>query len=61
MLISTGSPLATGLVFVAATLPNLLLSPIAGTFVDRWDHKEVLIVSDILRARWSCCSRWPRS
>jgi MFS family permease len=48
--ISTGSALATGLVFFAATLPNLLLSPIAGTFVDRWDHKEVLIVSDILRA-----------
>ena len=47
--ISTGSALATGLVFFAATLPNLLLSPIAGTFVDRWDHKEVLVVSDILR------------
>jgi MFS family permease len=41
--------LATGLVFFAATLPNLLLSPIAGTFVDRWDHKEVMVVSDILR------------
>jgi len=38
------------MVFVAATLPNLLLSPIAGTFVDRWEHKETLIVSDILRA-----------
>ena len=50
VLISTGSPLATGLVFVAATLPNLLLSPIAGTFVDRWNHKETMIVSDILRA-----------
>ena len=37
-------------VFFAATLPNLFLSPIAGTFVDRWDHKEVLVVSDILRA-----------
>ena len=48
--ITTGSALATGLVFFAATLPNLLLSPIAGTFVDRWDHKEVLVVSDILRA-----------
>ena len=45
-----GSALATGLVFFAATLPNLLLSPIAGTFVDRWDHKEVMVVSDILRA-----------
>ena len=50
VLISTGSPFATGMVFVAATLPNLLLSPIAGTFVDRWDHKQTLIVSDILRA-----------
>ena len=42
--------LLTGLVFFAATLPNLLLSPIAGTFVDRWDHKETMVVSDILRA-----------
>ncbi len=50
VLISTGSALASGLVFFAATLPNLLLSPIAGTFVDRWDRKEVMIVSDILRA-----------
>ncbi len=48
--ISTGSALATGLVFFAATLPNLLLSPIAGTYVDRWDRKEVMVVSDILRA-----------
>ncbi|MDP8905020.1 MAG: MFS transporter [Chloroflexota bacterium] len=46
----TGSPLATGLVFLAATLPNLLLGPIAGTFVDRWDHKKVMIASDLIRA-----------
>jgi MFS family permease len=37
-------------VFVAATLPNLLLSPIAGAYVDRWDAKEVMVVSDLLRA-----------
>ena len=47
---STGSPMATGFVFLAATLPNLILGPIAGTFVDRWDHKRVMIVSDLLRA-----------
>jgi MFS family permease len=46
----TNSPLAVGLVFVAATLPNLLFSPLAGTFVDRWDQKEVMVVSDLLRA-----------
>ena len=50
VLITTGSALATALVFVTATLPNLLFSPIAGTLVDRWDHKDVLVVSDLLRA-----------
>ena len=50
VLITTGSALATALVFVTATIPNLLFSPIAGTLVDRWDHKEVLVVSDLLRA-----------
>ncbi len=45
----TGSPLATGLVFLAATLPNLFLGPIAGPFVDRWDQKRVMVISDVLR------------
>ena len=40
----------TALAFLSAALPNLFLSPVAGTFVDRWDKKEVLVVSDILRA-----------
>jgi MFS family permease len=46
----TNSPVAVAFVFVAATLPNLLLSPIAGTYVDRWDAKDVMVVSDLLRA-----------
>jgi MFS family permease len=46
----THSPLAVAMVFVAATLPNLFLSPIAGTYVDRWDQKDVMVVSDLLRA-----------
>jgi MFS transporter, DHA3 family, macrolide efflux protein len=46
----TGSALQTGLVFLAATLPNLFLGPLAGTFVDRWDQKTVMVVSDVLRA-----------
>ena len=45
----TNSPLAVAFVFVAATLPNLLLSPIAGAYVDRWNQRDVLIVSDLLR------------
>lgn len=46
----TGSPIAVSAVFVAAFLPNLLLGPIAGALVDRWDHREVMVVSDLLRA-----------
>jgi len=46
----TNSPLAVAFVFFAATLPNVLLSPIAGTYVDRWDQRDVMIVSDLLRA-----------
>jgi DHA3 family macrolide efflux protein-like MFS transporter len=47
---ATRSPFAVGAVFLVATLPNLLFGPIAGGLVDRWDHREVMIVSDLLRA-----------
>jgi MFS family permease len=50
VLVTTGSALAAGAVFMVATLPNLLFGPFAGTLVDRWEHKEVMIVSDLLRA-----------
>jgi MFS transporter, DHA3 family, macrolide efflux protein len=46
----TKSPIAVALTFFVGTVPNLVLSPIAGAFVDRWDHKQVLVVSDLLRA-----------
>ncbi len=42
--------MATAFSFFAVALPNLFMSPIAGTFVDRWDKKEVMVVSDLLRA-----------
>jgi MFS family permease len=48
--LTNNSPIALGAVFFAATLPNVLFSPIAGAFVDRWDHREVMVVSDLLRA-----------
>jgi MFS transporter, DHA3 family, macrolide efflux protein len=47
---ATESAIAVGLIFLVATLPNLLFGPIAGGLVDRWDHREVMIVSDLLRA-----------
>ena len=46
----TNSVLAGALVFVAATLPNLFLAPFAGAYVDRWNQRDVMVVSDLLRA-----------
>ena len=36
-------------VMTARVLPSLLLAPVAGVFVDRWDRKRVLIVTDLGR------------
>ena len=47
---ATDSATAVGAIFLVATLPNLLFGPVAGLLVDRWDHREVMIVSDLLRA-----------
>lgn len=38
------------LIAVFAAVPSLIISPIAGTLVDRWDRRRVLIVSNILLA-----------
>jgi MFS family permease len=36
-------------VMIALTLPRLLFGVLAGVFVDRWDRRRTMIVSDILR------------
>src|SRR5680860_573533 len=36
-------------VMIARVVPSLLLGPVAGVFVDRWDRKRVLIATDIGR------------
>jgi MFS family permease len=46
----TGSVLATGAMFVAQTLPRLLFGSVAGVFVDRWDRKKTMVISDLSRA-----------
>lgn len=47
--VSDASPTAAGLFFVARLLPFALMSPIAGTFVDRFSRRQVMIVTDLLR------------
>ncbi len=46
----TGSTLSVGLMLIATTAPTLLVGLIAGVFVDRYDRKRIMIVSDLIRA-----------
>ena len=46
----TGSALATGLMFMARTLPGVLLGSVAGVFVDRWDRKRTMVLVNGLAA-----------
>ncbi len=50
VLATTGSPAKAGLVGFAQTLPFLLCYLPAGAYVDRWDRKRVMLVSDAGRA-----------
>lgn len=46
----THSALATGVMFMASALPQMLLASVAGVFVDRWDRRRTMIVFDLLLA-----------
>src|SRR5919199_1113046 len=46
----TGSALATGAMVAAALVPMVLFGSVAGVFVDRWDRKKTMVVSNVLMA-----------
>jgi MFS family permease len=46
----TGSNFAMSLSMISLAVPTLLLGPLAGVMVDRWDRRRTMIVSDIGRA-----------
>jgi len=46
----TGSVTEFGLVTLCAVAPLVLLAPLAGVLVDRWDRRRVMIASDTLAA-----------
>jgi MFS family permease len=47
---ATGSAIQVGLTFAASAIPNVVLGPLAGTLVDRWDRRRTMIICDVLRA-----------
>ena len=49
-LVSEASPTAAGIFFVMRVLPFAVVSPFAGTFVDRFSRRQVMIWTDLARA-----------
>ena len=47
---ATGSAMEVGFTFAATAIPNILLGPLAGAFVDRWDRRWTMIGCDLVRA-----------
>lgn len=43
----TGSATQFALIGLFAVLPRVILSPLAGTLVDRWDRRRAMIVADV--------------
>ncbi len=48
-LVSDASPAAAGILFACRLLPFAVFSPIAGTFVDRFSRRQVMIWADVSR------------
>ncbi|MDM7922246.1 MAG: MFS transporter, partial [Pyrinomonadaceae bacterium] len=48
-MVSGASPVAAGIFFVCRLIPFALVSPIAGTFVDRFSRRQMMIWTDLAR------------
>ncbi len=46
----TGSTLATGFMFIVQTLPMIFFGSVAGVFVDRWDRKRTMVITNLAQA-----------
>ncbi|MEO8648039.1 MAG: MFS transporter, partial [Acidobacteriota bacterium] len=47
--VSGASPAAAGIFFVCRVLPFAVISPIAGTFADRFSRRQVMLITDLSR------------
>jgi MFS family permease len=57
----TGSVLATGILFVVNTVPGILLGSVAGVYADRWDRKQTLVITNLMRAVLILALLWVNS
>lgn len=45
----TKSPFFISSFLVASMLPELIFGPVAGVYIDRWNKKKILVISDFVR------------
>lgn len=45
----TGSTSLMGLLSAISMIPTLVIGPIAGVFVDKWDRKKIIVITDFVR------------
>ncbi len=50
----TDSALSVGLMLIATAAPSLLVGLFAGVFVDRYDRKKIMVVTELMRAVLVC-------
>lgn len=56
----TGRGTAVAVLVAAEIIPVLMLGPVAGVVIDRFDRKTVLIASDLFRAALALSLVWPQ-
>ncbi len=44
----TGSPSAMGILFAITAIPKLLISPFAGAIADKWNRKNIMVITDLI-------------
>jgi predicted MFS family arabinose efflux permease len=54
-----GAAEMTSRLYIAFTIPAVILSPVAGVYVDRWPNKTVMVVSNLARAVFVCLMACP--
>ena len=52
---SPGSTLGIAKILSFTLIPVFLIGPIAGVYVDRWDRRRIMYISDLLRATLVLC------
>ena len=50
LVVQRGTAVEVGLTFAATAVPSVILGPLAGVLVDRWDRRRTMIACDVVRA-----------